>query len=536
MSEDDVRYRAVQSRDARFDGWFFVAVTSTGIYCRTSCASVVPGRARVRFYPTAAAAQRAGFRACKRCRPDASPGSPEWDRRDDVVARAMRAIADGVVDREGVSGLASRLGYSTRQLGRLLLAEVGAGPLDLARSQRAQTARVLLETTCMPAADVAFAAGFGSVRQFNDTVRAVFAEAPTALRARAARRASSTGGRGGGTSEDAGGPGRGAAGDGGAGGAGGSGGDGGAGGDGGGATALTVRLAYRAPLAWEALFGWLAARAVPCVEEGDPSFYRRALSLPHGRATVAVRAPEAGQRYVTATLVLEDLRDLTTAVKRVRQLFDLDADPDAVSEVLAADPLLARAVTARPGLRVPGHVDGDELAIRAVLGQQVSVAGARALAGRLTASYGQPLAHAEGGVTRAFPTPAALASLRPEALPMPASRARCLVRLAEALAAGEIDLRPGADRERASARLLALPGLGPWTAAYIRMRAMGDPDAFPAGDLGLQRALERAGLPAGPGAALALGERWRPYRAYASQYLWSGALDHDGPQTEESVA
>jgi AraC family transcriptional regulator of adaptative response / DNA-3-methyladenine glycosylase II len=507
VTEDDIRYRAVQARDARFDGWFFVAVTSTGIYCRPSCASVVPGRARTRFYPTAAAAQRAGFRACKRCRPDAAPGSPEWHSRDDVVARAMRAIADGVVDRDGVTGLASALNYSTRQLGRLLLAEVGAGPLELARAQRAQTARILLETTSMPAIDVAFAAGFGSVRQFNDTIRAVFAEAPLALRARAARRGAAKNRPAAGSATRAG-----------AADAGGT----------GGATTLSVRLAYRPPLGSETLFGWLATRAVPGVEAGDSSFYRRAMALPHGAATATVQAPEPGQRYVLATLVLEDLRDLTTAVKRLRQLFDLDADPEAVAEVLGRDPFLAAAVEAQPGLRVPGAVDGNELAVRAVLGQQVSVVGARALAGRLAVAYGHPLAQPDGTgtVTRAFPTAAALAGARAADLPMPASRARCLVRLAEALAGGEVDLGPGADRETACARLLALPGLGPWTVAYIRMRALGDPDAFPAADLGLRRALERRGRPGGPAAALALSERWRPFRAYALQYLWSGALDH----------
>lgn len=521
VNEDDVRYRAVQARDARFDGWFFVAVTSTGIYCRPSCASVVPGRSRVKFYPTAAAAQRDGFRACKRCRPDASPGSPEWDRRDDVVARAMRAIADGAVDRDGVTGLAAQLGYSTRQLGRLPLGEVGAGPLELARAQRAQTARILMETTAMPAADVAFAAGFGSVRQFNDTVRAVFAEAPMALRARASRRSGGPDGtKGGGAANGSGGRG-----------------DAGGGGPGGvGVTAVTVRLAYRAPLAAETLFAWLAVRAVAGVEEGDGTSYRRALSLPHGTATVTVRAEGSGQRYLLATLVLEDLRDLSTAVKRARRLFDLDADPEAVAEVLSADPLLAPGVAACPGLRVPGHVDGDELAFRAVLGQQVSVAGARALAARLAERWGQPLAQSDGAVTRTFPSAVALAGVRPEDLPMPSSRGRCLVRLAQALAGGEINLRPGADRDEVSARLLALPGLGPWTVAYVRMRALGDPDAFPAGDLGLRRALERAGRPGDPAAALALAERWRPYRGYAVQYVWSGALGHVQPSKQEDVA
>jgi AraC family transcriptional regulator, regulatory protein of adaptative response / DNA-3-methyladenine glycosylase II len=521
VNEDEVLYKSVQARDARFDGCFFVAVTSTGIYCRPSCASVVPSRDKTRFYPTAAAAQRAGFRACKRCRPDASPGSPEWARRDDVVSRAVQAIADGVVDREGVKGLAARLGYSTRQLGRLLLSELGAGPLDLARAQRAQTARVLLETTSMPAGDVAFAAGFGSVRQFNDTVRAVFAEAPTALRERAKRKSQAShpdvpapgpGLRG---AARATGTKRGAA---------------------AGRTVLSVRLAYRSPIAAEVTFGFLAERAVPGVEEGGATYYTRSLVLPHGFATATVRCPIGDERFLWATLMLDDLRDLTTAVKRLRQLFDLDADPEAVAEVLAADRVLSKALKLRPGLRVPGHVDAEELAMRAVLGQQVSVAGARTLAGTLSAAHGASLEQPEGSVIRAFPTASAIAALSPEQLPVPTSRGRCLVRLAHALASGELDLRPGADRERASAALLAIPGIGPWTVAYVRMRALRDPDAFPAGDLGLRRALERAGLPAAPMAALALAERWRPYRSYALQYLWSGALDRSQHHDEEVVA
>jgi AraC family transcriptional regulator of adaptative response / DNA-3-methyladenine glycosylase II len=552
MNEDDVRYLALQSRDARFDGWFFVAVTSTGVYCRPSCASVTPGRGNVRFYPTAAAAQRAGFRACKRCRPDASPGSPEWDRRDDVVARAMRGIADGVVDRDGVVGLAARLGYSSRQLGRLLLAEVGAGPLQLARAQRAQTARVLLETTTMAAAEVAFAAGFGSVRQFNETVRAVFGEPPTALRERALRRGRGRGAlpsherladgrladgrladgrladgrladgrladehRSGDLSAPP--PLRG----------------------GGGALAgragmsVTVRLAYRAPLEAPALFGFLAERAVPGVEEGDTTYYRRALSLPYGHGVVTLSAPAAGERWVRANFMLDDLRDLTAAVKRVRKTLDLDCDPEAVAQVLVRDPLLGFAARSRPGFRVPGAADPEELALRAVLGQQVSVPGARCLAGRLAASYGEPLAQPVGSVVRAFPAPAALAELGPAHLPMPAARARALAGLASALASGEVDLGPAADRDEAAARLAKLPGIGPWTVSYVLMRAMGDPDAFLSGDLGLRRALERAGLPASPREAEAISMRWRPYRAYALIYLWSGLAGES--DEKESVA
>lgn len=509
MVDDDLRYRAVQSHDVRFDGWFFVAVTSTGIYCRPSCASVTPKRQNVRFFPTSAAAQRAGFRSCKRCRPDASPGSPEWNRRSDVVGRAMREIADGVVDREGVAGLSRKLGYSERQLNRLLIAELGAGPLDLARAQRAQTARVLLETTTLRIADVAFAAGFGSVRQFNETVRAVFAEPPSALRARARRAKRVAGG------EPA--PGSG--------------------------SSVSLRLAFRSPLQGEALFGFLAARAVPGVETGDAASYCRALTLPHGWGVVEVRAALEGERWLRTTMWLEDLRDLTTAVKRVRQLFDLDADPAAVAEVLGADAILAPAVRSLPGLRIPGHVDGQELAVRAVIGQQVSVAGARTLTGRLAAAHGErlPTGAAQGaaGIVTRFPSAAALAGLQPADLPMPTSRGRALIGLAEALASGSVKLHAGADREQVSEQLVSLPGIGPWTVSYIRMRALGDPDAYLPSDLGVRRALEQAGYAGDPRAALLIGEKWRPYRAYGLQYLWSGAVlgrAEISDETKEAVA
>ena len=337
--DDDARQLAVRSRDARFDGWFFVAITSTGIYCRPSCPSPPARASRMRFFPTAAAAQRAGFRACKRCLPDATPGSPEWDRRADAVGRAMRLIADGVVDREGVPGLGRRLGYSERHLNRLLLAEVGAGPLALARAQRAQTARILLETTQLRAAEIAFAAGFASVRQFNDTVREVFALAPTELRARSIARRRDPGAS---WAE----PGT-----------------------------VALRLAYRSPFQPAQLFAFLAARAVHGVEEGDAGRYRRTLSLPHGTGVAEVTTAGGADGYLRCMLALEDLRDLTAAVRRLRRLFDLDADPVAVADALGADPVLGPCVLALPGLRTPGHVDGNELAFRAVLGQQVSVAG-----------------------------------------------------------------------------------------------------------------------------------------------------------------
>jgi AraC family transcriptional regulator of adaptative response / DNA-3-methyladenine glycosylase II len=496
VPDADVCYRALVARDTRFDGWFFAGVTSTGIYCRASCPSVKPRRDRVRFYPTSAAAQRAGFRACKRCRPDAAPGSPEWNRRGDVVGRAMRSIHDGVIDREGVSGLAGRLGYSTRQLQRMLVAEVGAGPLELARAQRAETARILLETTDLRIAEVAFAAGFGSVRQFNDTVRQIYDEAPSALRDRARR--SGVGAP----------PDRGAL---------------ACGATGGGPRSVTLRLAYRQPFGVGELFGFLATRAIPGVEEGSSESYSRVLTLPHGAGVVRVR--DEGDGALRCSFALDDLRDLTLAVRRVRHMFDLDSDPASVADVLAGDDVLGPVVEARPGLRIPGHVDGNELAFRAVLGQQVSVAGARTLAGRLAAAHGRPLAVPIGTLAHEFPSPDVIAGLPAGELAMPAARAAALIRLAEVLASGVIALDPGSDRGEVAARLGALPGIGPWTVAYIAMRALGDPDAFMPSDLGVRRALEQLALPGGERQANALAERWRPYRAYALQYLWSSLAE-----------
>ncbi|RCV55445.1 AlkA N-terminal domain-containing protein [Marinitenerispora sediminis] len=475
--DDEHCYRAMSSKDARFDGWFYVAVTSTGIYCRPSCPAVTPRRENTRFFPTSAAAQAAGFRACKRCRPDAAPGSPEWNVRADVVGRAMRLIADGAVDRDGVSGLAAALGYSERQLNRLLVAEVGVGPLALARARRAQTARVLLETTGLPISEVAFGAGFASIRQFNDTVRRVFAHSPTELRRRAGRHraAGPTG-------------------------------------------VITLRLPYRPPIDLDLLFGYLAARAVPGVEEYTGGRYRRVLALPHCTGIVEL---SGGDGYVWCTLRLDDLRDLGAAVERSRQLLDLDADPVAVDARLAGCAALAPLVAAAPGRRVPGAVDPAEIAVRAVLGQQVSVAGARTVAGRLTARYGKPLTAPTGSLTHAFPTAAALAEADPDDLPMPAARRRALLALTDALASGAVDLGPGADRDESEARLTELPGIGPWTAGYIRMRALGDPDVFLPTDLGIRRGLERLGRDGAPAAATALAESWRPWRSYAMQHVWA---------------
>src|SRR6201997_3176892 len=479
-------YRAVRSKDARFDGWFVTAVLTTRIYCRPSCPVRPPVARNVRFYPTAAAAQLAGFRACKRCRPDASPGSPEWNVRGDVVARTMRLIADGTVDREGGGGLAARLGYTARQLERLLQAEVGAGPLSLARAQRAQTARVLIETTQLPFGDVAFAAGFSSIRQFNDTVRLVFETTPTELRKRAANRSGCL--KSGGGSPGA----------------------------------ACLRLPVRTPFAYEGVFGHLAAGTVPGCAEVRDGAYRRSLRLPAGSAVVTL-TPAVD--HVRCQLVLDDFRDLTTPIARCRRPPDPHADPEAVVDALTRDPELAPVVEKAPGQRIPRTVDEAELAVRAVLGQQVSTKAARTHAGRLVAAYGRPVHDRGGALTHTFPSVEQLAEIDPIHLAVPAARQRTLTALIAGLADASIVLDAGTDWENARKQLLALPGVGPWTAEVIAMRGLGDPDAFPASDLGLRLAAEQLGLPADQRKLVERSARWRPWRSYATQHLWT-TLEH----------
>ncbi|MET7830626.1 AlkA N-terminal domain-containing protein [Streptomyces sp. NPDC005386] len=477
--------RAVQSKDARFDGWFFTAVTTTRIYCRPSCPVVPPKPQNMTFFPSAAACQQAGFRACKRCRPDTSPGSPEWNHRADLVARAMRLIGDGIVDREGVPGLATRLGYSTRQIERQLLAELGAGPLSLARAQRAQTARLLIETTPLPMAEIAFAAGFSSIRTFNDTVREVFALSPTELRARLPKKGAAAAA---GVTHTPG--------------------------------VLNLRLPFRAPLHPDNLFGHLAATAVPGVEEWRDGAYRRTLRLPYGHGIVGLTpTPD----HIACRLSLSDLRDLPVAISRCRRLLDLDADPVAVDDQLRGDPLLAPLVDKAPGRRVPRTVDEAEFAVRAVLGQQVSTAAARTHAARLVVAHGDPVDDPEGGLTHLFPTPAALAALDPASLAMPRTRRTTFTTLVAELAEGRLHLGMESGWTEARARLLALPGFGPWTVDVIAMRALGDPDAFLPTDLGIRYAAKELGLPSTPAALTARAAAWRPWRAYAVQYLWATA-------------
>ncbi|WP_425955819.1 AlkA N-terminal domain-containing protein [Xylanimonas sp. McL0601] len=523
------RYRAIAARDTRFDGQFFTAVRTTGIYCRPSCPARTPRPENVTFYLTSAAAHEAGYRACKRCLPEAAPGTPAWNLRRDLAGRAMRLVADGVVDREGVEGLAVRLGYSARHVHRLLVAELGAGPLALARAQRAQTARALLVGTELRLADVAFAAGFGSIRQFNDTLLEIFATTPGALRASAARTAAarSGGGHGRATAVEP--------------------------------VRLELSLPVRQPFDAPGIFRFLAVRAVAGVEaasvlDGGVLRYARTLDLPHGPAAAEVtatpggpsghRGSRAGVWELRLRVELASLADVATAVARVRRLLDLDADPVAVDAALVADPVLAPLVADTPGIRVPGAVDPHELVLRAIVGQQISVAAARTHLGRLAATLGTPYASGFEGLTTLFPTPAAIGAGiavpvpgSPEAadperpLRLPARGVAAVVGAARALADGELAVDVGADPDALRATLVALPGVGPWTAAYVGMRVLGDPDAWLDGDVALLAGAAAARV--APPSDLPAGRRhrdlavraaaWAPWRSYAAMHLWHAA-------------
>jgi AraC family transcriptional regulator of adaptative response / DNA-3-methyladenine glycosylase II len=476
------RYRAMSARDTRFDGQFITGVHSTGIYCRPSCPAVRPKPGNVTFYLTAAAAHEAGLRACKRCLPDAVPGSPEWNVRDDLAARAMRLIADGTVEREGVPGLAHRLGYTPRHLGRVLVAELGAGPLALARAHRAQTARLLLTGTDLPITDVAFAAGFTSVRQFNETVAEIYRTTPGGIRSAASRRATPAHVAGG-------------------------------------AATLSLRLPARAPFDGRSLLAFLSARAITGMETGGDTVYARALRLPHGPAAVRLSltgTPEAPAVHCEAALA--DIADLAPLVARVRRLLDLDADAAAIDAALADDPTLALSVRSAPGLRVPGAVDAEEIVFRTLVGQQISVAAARTSLARLTAALGEQVEL--GGFTRLFPTSAAIAEHGHEILRGPSRRVQTILGVARALADGSLRVDVGESREDLESRLLAVPGIGPWTAGYIALRVLGSPDVLLTGDLALRHGATRLGLPGNARALDARGARWAPWRSYAGMHLW----------------
>lgn len=473
--DEDRCYDALVSRDRRFDGQFIAAITSTGIYCRPSCpAPVRPHRKNVEIFATAAAAQLAGFRSCKRCRPDSAPGSPEWDQRGDLVGRAMRLIERGEVDRVGVAGVAQQLFVSERHLNRVLNEAIGAGPIALARAQRSNLARILLETTTMTVTDTAFASGFSSVRQFNDTMRAVYARTPTEIR-KAGRH-----------SEDA-------------------------------ADSSGIQLKLwqpaREPIDHEWMFGFLAGHGLPGISSGTNASFERTLQLSRGAAHIDVGADPKDQAGVWATFTLSNIADLADAIARVRRVFDLDADPQHIDETLGADRVIGPLRRARPGVRVPGSVDGFEAAVGAIVGQQISVAGARMLLGRLVSVAN---ASVQPGEPQHFPTAAEILELDITNIGITTARQRTVRAVAEAVLAETVRLDSSVDRAETRRALLALPGIGPWTADVIAMRALGDTDVLLGSDLVIRRLLE-ANNSKNPSATSHLA----PWRSYVACTLWA---------------
>jgi len=469
----DEQYRALCSRDARFDGQFIAGVHSTGIYCRPSCPAVAPHPRNVHFYRTAAAAHEAGLRACKRCQPDAVPGSPDWNLNDDLASRAMRLIGDGVVEREGASGLSSRLGYTSRHLTRVLSAELGAGPLALARAHRAQAARTLLSATELSISDVAFAAGFSSIRQFNDTIQAVYETTPTQLRTLARRGSSAHPKR---ADERP--------------------------------STLTLRLPTRAPFDGAGLMTFFANHAVEGIETATNNTLERAIRLPGGVATVLVQLSENG---IICTAQLAKISDVAPLVARVRRLFDLDADSHAIDLALANDPALAGSVSRVPGMRLPGSVDTEETLFRTLIGQQISVAAARTVHARVVRELGSD------GL---FPTAAVLADSGAGVLRGPKSRIASILGVAEAIASGDLELSVSTPVEEFTANLVAMPGIGPWTAGYMAMRVLGNPDIMLSSDLVVRQGAGELGIPDSASALTNYATRWAPWRSYACMHLW----------------
>lgn len=492
-------YRAVATRDARFDGQFFTAVRTTGIYCRPSCPAITPKAANVTFLPTAAAAQQSGYRACRRCLPDAAPGSPLWNTRADLASRAMRLIADGVIERGGVPGLANTLGYSQRQLTRVLTSELGAGPLALARAHRAHTARLLIQTTRLPMSDIAFAAGFASIRQFNDTVREVFAVSPTTLREESRKRNGDTLPTTNGL--------------------------------------LTLRLPYREPLDKSWMEWFLASHAAPGLELWEDGTYSRSLRTPHGHTSIRLSVQPG---HVRASLALHDMRDLAPTVARLRHLLDLDADPVGIDEALTSgmlggqplpDQLRDRAALGPngngamlpAGIRVPGCLDGPELLLRTMIGQQISVAAANTHTARLVQALGEEI---PGPVPHLFPTAEAIAERGAEVLTGPTRRIEAIVSAARALANGDLVLHAGRTPAELRRDLLALDGVGPWTADYVTMRLLADPDILLHTDLVVRRGANVLGID------LTDTARFAPWRSYLTMHLWKHALANPAPAPE----
>lgn len=473
-------YRALLSRDRRFDGRFFVAVHTTGIYCRPICPSPPPHRQHVQFFVCAAAAEAAGFRACRRCRPESAPGSPAWVGSAALVSRALRLIDDGGLDDADAPAFATRLGVSDRHLRRLFEVHLGASPGAVARAGRVHLARRLLDVTDAPITTIAHSAGFRSIRQFNHAMLTAFGEPPRALRARRLKADRPQPG-----------------------------------------TGLRMRLAYRPPLDWTTLLEFLAARATPGVEVVADGVYRRTVRIGDDCGAIAL-VPRPESAVVELQVELPGLTGLAQLVSAARRLCDLDADPQRIARALKPSPVLAPLIRRKPGLRVPGAWDPFELTVRAILGQQVTVRGATTLAGRLAARFGAPCESGVAGLTHHFPTPAALAEAECESIGLPRARAAALRALGAAVVAGTVRFGASTGPEALRAQLVALPGVGEWTADYVAMRAGAETDAFPGGDLGLRRALGNGDGPATTKALLAAADGWRPWRAYAAMYLWTG--------------
>jgi AraC family transcriptional regulator of adaptative response / DNA-3-methyladenine glycosylase II len=466
-------YRAMCAKDSRFDGLFFVGVETTGVYCRPVCPARTPRRDRCSFFRLPAEAERAGFRACFRCRPELAPGGAPIDRVPRLVRQAVTRIEAGYLNEASVDDLAGELGVSGRQLRRAMEAELGLSPVDLAQSRRLRLAKQLLEDTALPVVDIAFASGFSSVRRFNSVIRQRLGRSPTALRRRTRQ----------GTADH-----------------------------------IELRLDYRPPLDFSGMLQFLAARSLSGVERVSGQEYRRSVTLERARGWFAIR-PDAQHPRLHALISGSLVPELVDVVARIRRLFDLDAQPHPIDTLLGRDQRLAGLVRRHPGLRPPGAFDAFEIAVRALLGQQVSLRAATTLAQRLVDRFGARL-EAPGGIDRGFPTAGDLANLSPmdvARIGLPRQRARAIVELSRAVASGRVRLGV----EESITQLRELPGIGEWTAEYIAMRALGAPDAFPAGDAALQRAL---GVKTRT-EALALAERWRPFRAYAAMRLWASLTE-----------
>ena len=477
--DDDACYRAIETRDHRFDGRLFVAVTTTGIYCRPFCPAPTPKRKNVRFFPTAAAAQEAGFRPCLRCRPETSPELAFWRGSSNTVSRALGLIEAGALDDANVETLASRLGMGERQLRRLFQQHLGASPIAIAQTRRILLAKQLIQDTRLPMTEVAAAAGFGSIRRFNETFQQLYRRPPKSLRRTGVvdESAATTG-------------------------------------------AVTVKLGFRPPYDWAAILAFLRARAIPGVELVADDRYARTIAIGADRGVVVVEPAE--KNCLKATVRVTNLRSLPAIIARIRRVFDLAADPVTIGAHLSRDPALAPYVAARPGLRVPGAWDGFELAIRAILGQQISVAAATRLAGQIVARFGEEITTFDNRLTHVFPTPRQLAEADLAVIGMPNPRRMALSSLAAAVAADPNIFGPRRSLDEAITQLRSLAGIGEWTAQYIAMRELREPDAFPAADIGLMRAMrDHNGVRPSPAALLAHAEQWRPWRAYAALHLWA---------------